>query len=99
MSRTLPSAPTSNTSNGTAMTFPPPSNVSLFLRNLRLLDLDLRSDWPGITSQTFSTKDAGQNQKQRIRCVEWALYRLSELWDQDETRDVGSLPQLLRHRF
>jgi hypothetical protein len=62
---------------------PAPSNVKLFVTNLRLLDLDLRRDWPGITVQTFSSKNA--DQKQRIGGVEWALYRLFELWDPDET--------------
>ncbi|KAJ9635887.1 hypothetical protein H2199_008240 [Coniosporium tulheliwenetii] len=66
---------------------PRPSDIALFVTNLRLLDLDRRSDWPGITEQTFSTRDVQQNQKNRIRCVEWALYRLFELWDPVETRD------------
>lgn len=64
-----------------------PSNVTLFITNLRLLDLDLRPDWPSITAQTFSTQNAQQNQKNRIRSVEWALFRLFELWDVEETRD------------
>src|SRR5208282_4344260 len=64
-----------------------PSNISLFLTNLRLLDLDLQHDWPGITFLTFSTKDAQQNQKKRIQCVEWALYHLFALWDPEETRN------------
>src|ERR1700722_10726007 len=65
-----------------------PSNVTLFITNLRLLDLDLRPDWPSITTQTFSTQNAQQNQKNRIRSIEWALFRLFELWDVEETRDV-----------
>ncbi len=64
-------------------------DIALFVTNLRLLDLDRRPDWPGITEQTFSTKDAQQNQKNRIRCVEWALFRLFELWDPVETRDAS----------
>ncbi|TVY37436.1 hypothetical protein LSUB1_G004619 [Lachnellula subtilissima] len=65
------------------------SNVSLFLTNLRLLDLDLRKDWPGITNETLSTKkDAQQNQKKRIQCVEWALYQLFAIWDPEETRNA-----------
>ncbi|KAH0343294.1 hypothetical protein KCU83_g8909, partial [Aureobasidium melanogenum] len=36
---------------------------------------------------TFDTKDALQNQKKRIACVEWSLYRLFELWDRETTRD------------
>jgi len=63
------------------------SNVSLFLRNLRLLDLDLHPDWPDINASTFGTRDAAQGQKKRIHCVEWALYHLFELWDPDEARD------------
>lgn len=61
-----------------------PSNVALFLTNLRLLDLDLRDDWPEITAVTFSNKD----QKKRIQSVEWALYQLFALWDPEETRQV-----------
>ncbi|EFX05287.1 hypothetical protein CMQ_3356 [Grosmannia clavigera kw1407] len=62
-----------------------PSNVSIFLTNLRLLDLDLEPDWPDITARTFSTKDAGQGQKRRVQTVEWALYQLFCLWDPEET--------------
>ncbi len=65
-----------------------PSNITLFLTNLRLLDFDLRHDWPNITSLTFSTKDSQQNQKKRIQCVEWALYQLFVLWDPELARDV-----------
>jgi len=61
-----------------------PSSIALFLTNLRLLDLDLRDDWPDITLSTFSTKD----QKKRIQSVEWALYQLFVLWDPEEARDV-----------
>ncbi|KFZ03790.1 hypothetical protein V502_10655, partial [Pseudogymnoascus sp. VKM F-4520 (FW-2644)] len=64
-----------------------PSHISLFLTNLRLLDLDKREDWPGITPITFTTKDSQQNIKKRIQCVEWALFRLFELWDPEEARE------------
>ncbi|KAN0104129.1 HAUS augmin-like complex subunit 6 N-terminus domain containing protein [Hyaloscypha variabilis] len=64
-----------------------PSNLTLFLTNLRLLDLDLRRDWPGISALTFSTKDSQQNQKKRIQCVEWALFQLFALWDPEEARN------------
>lgn len=69
---------------------PTTSNISLFLTNLCLLDLDQLHDWPHISSQTFaSTKDpAGQGQKRRIQCVEWALYQLFCLWDPSESRSV-----------
>ena len=73
-----------------AMASPVPSNAAVFVTNLRLLDLDHRKDWPSITAQTLSTKDVQQNQKTRIRCVEWALYRLFEIWDPEETQNVRS---------
>ncbi|KAK3208984.1 hypothetical protein GRF29_69g300524 [Pseudopithomyces chartarum] len=59
------------------------SDVTLFVTNLRLLDLDQRDDWPHVTVQTFSAKNA--DQKQRIGAVEWALFRLFEIWDPQET--------------
>ncbi|TVY16012.1 hypothetical protein LARI1_G005231 [Lachnellula arida] len=74
------------------------SNVSLFLTNLRLLDLDLRKDWPDITNETLSTKkDAQQNQKKRIQCVEWALYQLFAIWDPEETLNASALFRSLDH--
>lgn len=66
-----------------------PSYVTLFITNLRLLDLDLKEDWPDITVLTFSTKDAQQNQKKRIQGVEWALFQLFAIWDPEETRNVN----------
>lgn len=63
-----------------------PSDVKLFVTNLRLLDLDRYQDWPNITVQTFSSKNA--DQKQRIGGVEWALFRLFEIWDSVETSQV-----------
>ncbi|KAG9238950.1 HAUS augmin-like complex subunit 6 N-terminus-domain-containing protein [Amylocarpus encephaloides] len=61
------------------------SNVVLFVTNLRLLELDLRPDWPDISIKTFSTSQ--QNQKRRIQSVEWALYQLFALWDPEETQN------------
>jgi hypothetical protein len=66
-------------------------HVSIFLTNLRLLDLDLLPDWPDITAQTFAPRDAAQGQKKRIRCVEWTLYQLFALWDPEDTRAVCDL--------
>ncbi|KAH8204863.1 hypothetical protein TruAng_000902 [Truncatella angustata] len=63
------------------------SHVSLFLTNLRLLDLDQEADWPDISPATFSAKDAAGGLKNRIQCVEWALYHLFMLWDQEEARN------------
>ena len=62
--------------------------MSNFLSNLRLLDLDELDDWPLITTNVLVPNDAQQNQKKRIQCVEWALYRLFELWDPIEARNV-----------
>lgn len=73
----------SGKTNTTAL---PASDIKLFVTNLRLLDLDLRADWPGISVQTFSSKNA--DQKQRIGGVEWALFRLFEIWDPQDTRQV-----------
>lgn len=64
------------------------SHISLFLSNLRLLDFDLRDDWPDITVRTYNEKDVQHSQKKRIGCTEWALYRLFELWDPETTKDV-----------
>lgn len=65
------------------------SNISIFIRCLHILDLDLLEDWPGITESAFSSKTAQQNLQQRIRGVEWSLYRLFEIYSPQETRDVG----------
>ena len=67
------------------------SYVTVFLRNLRLLNLDEHPDWPSICAESFSTKGPQQNQKNRIRCVEWALYHLFEIWDVRGTQDVGTM--------
>ena len=67
--------------------------LRIFLTNLRLLDLDLLPDWPGIAPETFATSGSGvQGQKRRIQCVEWALFRLFSLWNPEETANVGSIP-------
>lgn len=62
-----------------------PSNIATFVRCVRLLNLDQRADWPNITAQTFSTKASQQNLQYRVKAVEWALYRLFEIWDPEET--------------
>lgn len=65
-----------------------PSNVRTFLRCLRLLDLEDKDDWPGLVGEHFSAKYAQQNLQQRVKGVEWSLYRLFELWDPEETTNV-----------
>lgn len=71
--------------------------IAQFLTNLRLLDLDLLSDWPDITPATFNgtTANAAQGHKKRLQCVEWALFRLFEIWDPEETSTVCSVPMLM----
>ncbi|KAL8666108.1 MAG: hypothetical protein Q9168_007556 [Polycauliona sp. 1 TL-2023] len=63
------------------------SAVSTFITHLRLLNLDQLEDWPGVTEELFAPKHVRENQKQRVRCVEWALYRLFELWNPKDTRN------------
>ncbi|KAF2725738.1 hypothetical protein K431DRAFT_280450 [Polychaeton citri CBS 116435] len=60
------------------------SVVPLFLTNLRLLNLDLQSDWPAITSTTFASNG---DARVRIKCSEWALYHLFRLYDGHLTAD------------
>lgn len=73
----------------TTQIWPGRSHVSTFVRSLHLLDLDQLEDWPQVTIQTFGARASLQH---RIRCVEWALYRLFELYDAKATRDVGLWP-------
>ena len=93
----ITSAASSNVPDHASQEASPPSQISaqvppeltLFIRNLRFLDLDLLPDWPVITSQTFRpSKDAHLKQTGRVQCAEWALYRLFELWDANQTKTV-----------
>lgn len=63
-----------------------PSHITIFVRNLRLLQLDRHNDWPDITLRTLSP--SSQNQRQRIRLFEWALYHLFTLWDPEYAQNV-----------
>ncbi|RDW90464.1 uncharacterized protein DSM5745_02239 [Aspergillus mulundensis] len=65
--------------------WPPQSSHTVLIRNLQLLELDQLEDWPGITLRTLSP--SSQNQRQRIKSVEWILYRLVALWDPETARD------------
>ncbi|KAL4933577.1 uncharacterized protein BDV17DRAFT_298981 [Aspergillus undulatus] len=65
--------------------WPPQSSHTVLIRNLQLLEFDQLEDWPGITLRTFSP--SSQNQRQRIKAVEWILYRLFALWDPETARD------------
>jgi hypothetical protein len=68
------------------VSWPTPSSVTIFLRNLRLLQLDQQPDWPSLSSSLFSS--AQQFQRQRVKGVEWALYHLFALWDPVGTKHV-----------
>lgn len=69
------------------------SHTCVFIRNLKLLQLDLQPDWPDITVSSLSP--SLQNQRQRIRVVEWALYHLVALWDPKLAHDVCDYLHLL----
>ena len=63
-----------------------PPHLTVFIRNLKLLHLDQREDWPDITIRSLSP--SSQNQRQRIRLVEWALYYLFTIWDPEGAQNV-----------
>ncbi|KAL9619698.1 MAG: hypothetical protein Q9160_005718 [Pyrenula sp. 1 TL-2023] len=67
--------------------WPGSSNPRTFLRSLRLLDLDLKEDWPDLAEEHFNLRNAQQTLQQRVKGVEWCLYRLFELWDPEETKN------------
>lgn len=60
-----------------------PNTVSLLVKNLRLLDLDSRPDWPAITPASFGNVDA----RTRMRCAEWSLYQLFRIYDPATTTE------------
>jgi len=72
-----------------------PQHLTTFIRNLKLLQLDRREDWPDITLRNLSP--SSQNQRQRIRLVEWALYYLFTIWDPEYAQNVRSLFQCHLH--
>ncbi|KAL4754575.1 hypothetical protein BDW72DRAFT_213440 [Aspergillus terricola var. indicus] len=65
--------------------WPPQSFHTVLIRNLQLLELDQLEDWPGITLRTLLP--TSQNQRQRIKAIEWILFRLVTLWDPETARD------------
>ncbi|KAL2872672.1 uncharacterized protein BJX67DRAFT_15039 [Aspergillus lucknowensis] len=65
--------------------WPPQPSHTILIRNLQILELDQLEDWPGVTLRTLSP--SSQNQRQRVKAVEWILYRLVALWDPETARD------------
>ncbi|PLN75971.1 HAUS augmin-like complex subunit 6 N-terminus-domain-containing protein [Aspergillus taichungensis] len=65
--------------------WPAQSSLAVFVRNLQLLQLDCHDDWPGITVRSLAP--SSQNQRQRIKAIEWALYHLVAIWDPETARD------------
>lgn len=64
------------------------SHITVFIRNLKLLQLDQQDDWPNINLRSLSP--SSQNQRQRVKAVEWALYHLFAIWDPEGAQDVCS---------
>ncbi|KAL8765440.1 MAG: hypothetical protein Q9194_006565, partial [Teloschistes cf. exilis] len=69
------------------MSTPTKKSISTFITNLHLLNLDQLDDWPDMSPSLFANRNARENQKQRIRCVEWALYKLFTLWSPKEAKN------------
>ncbi|KAL3457482.1 HAUS augmin-like complex subunit 6 N-terminus-domain-containing protein [Aspergillus heterothallicus] len=65
--------------------WPPQSAHTVLIRNLHLLELDQLEDWSSITPRILAP--SSQNQRQRIKAVEWILYHLISLWDPETARD------------
>ncbi|KAJ5500925.1 hypothetical protein N7527_012046 [Penicillium freii] len=65
--------------------WPGPSHLDVFIRNLKLLHLDQREDWPGISLRALTP--TSQNQRQRTRLIEWALYHLYAIWDPETAQN------------
>ncbi|KAL5361476.1 HAUS augmin-like complex subunit 6 N-terminus-domain-containing protein [Aspergillus floccosus] len=68
-----------------ALNWDSPSSLAVFVRNLQLLQLDRRQDWPAISVRSLSP--ASHNQRQRLKAIEWALYHLVALWEPETARD------------
>ncbi|KAF3480572.1 uncharacterized protein GIQ15_05919 [Arthroderma uncinatum] len=74
-----------STPDSGAEAWPQPQPIAVFIRNLKLLRLDLRPDWPGIVPSTLS--DSQHNLRRRVQAIEWALFYLFQLWDPELTRN------------
>ena len=64
------------------------SSGDVFIKNLRLLDLDEEFDWPHINSKTFAANDSIRNLSKRTFAAAWAVYKLLEILEPAETKGV-----------
>ena len=74
-------------------------DADILIRNLRLLDLDEEFDWPHIKRETFAASDSIRNQRSRVRAAEWILYKLFEIWEPQETKNVSHWLRLAKARY
>ncbi|KAK6383598.1 hypothetical protein LTS17_002890 [Exophiala oligosperma] len=82
----------SSSPNKSQLPYRPRDYISIFIHTLHLLDLDLLPDFPPTLTESSlrhsSPKAAPPtNLQQRVKSVEWALYRLFETYDPVETRE------------
>lgn len=61
----------------------PAPHVTVFIRNLQLLNLHERPDAPKITAELFADTQP-RTARQRVKAVEWALYNLLLIYDPND---------------
>lgn len=66
------------------------STGDLWIKNLRLLDLDEEFDWPQVHSGTFAATDSIKTLNKRVYCAAWIFYKLFELYEPEDTRTASS---------
>ncbi|KAL9058929.1 MAG: hypothetical protein Q9162_001486 [Coniocarpon cinnabarinum] len=60
----------------------------LLTRNLRLLELDTRPDWPALAKDTFLIKNEVRSKtKARFKRAEWLLYHLCNIWSPSKSEE------------
>ena len=67
------------------------AHMRVTIKNLRLLDLDEEFDWPDVRPGTFSEDSSVTSASTRISCANWILFKLFEIWDLKQTKEVSSL--------
>ena len=64
------------------------SGGDVFIKNLRLLDIDEEFDWPHINPKTFAANDSIRNLSKRTFAAAWTVYKLLEILEPTETKAV-----------